>query len=517
MRESHRSRSAQDHTPPVTQRELAFAFERAEVGDHLEFKLFIPHAPLIGKYLSLSHHFQLGNTLDDGVTTVKVPVNFPVASEIEGFDKTVTTIADGQRIYKLTYQNTRATPLEPDAADVTSRSPRVMMSSLRDYAHLGTAIHKRFIDAMVVTPEIAKIAAAIVRPSDTPEQSARKLYRWIEENIRYTDQALVPDGISPHSANEILARRQGDCKDYTVLLGALLAARSIKSTPALLNTGNEFKPPKVPTAQTFNHVITFIPQLGLYVDPTGGMNPFGVLPANQQGKPVLHLDTGKIRKLDTASSSDSLVVNSKIQFTSAGDFQGISSISGSGSVASEIRRIEKAFAGDTSPAIRAALSKQGIAQPGGSIHFAAGPASNHHRSTLNFSGENLLNMQTANSLAFNPYLRSPSSLSSFALKHATGQRRHAFRCGGGHVEENFEILLPPNMEVAAMPNKVAFQTGPLRYLSTYDARQGRLVIKRRLSSDSKTSTCLPSEYESFHQASKVIMNDLNSRVSLKPI
>ncbi|UUZ51062.1 hypothetical protein LP420_16665 [Massilia sp. B-10] len=48
------------------------------------------------------------------------------------------------------------------------------------------------------------------------------------------------------------------------------ARAGIASTAVLLNNGNTYRLPEVPTMGIFNHVINFIPALDLYLDPTAG-------------------------------------------------------------------------------------------------------------------------------------------------------------------------------------------------------------------------------------------------------
>ena len=85
----------------------------------------------------------------------------------------------------------------------------------------------------------------------------------------------------------MLANRYGDCKDHAALLEALLAAAGIDSTGALINSDNAYRLPRVPTLGVFNHVITYVPSLDLYLDSTAESIAAGYLPSSDLGKPVL--------------------------------------------------------------------------------------------------------------------------------------------------------------------------------------------------------------------------------------
>ena len=72
------------------------------------------------------------------------------------------------------------------------------------------------------------------------------------------------------------------------MLQALLAAKGIASTPVLINAGAAYSLPPVASTDVFDHMINYIPALGLYVDSTSRYTPFGSLPFADSDKPVVH-------------------------------------------------------------------------------------------------------------------------------------------------------------------------------------------------------------------------------------
>jgi len=84
-------------------------------------------------------------------------------------------------------------------------------------------------------------------------------------------------GVVPHAADTVLDNFYGDCKDHVTLLEAMLTAVGIESSPALINSGNAYHLPTAPALGTINHVITYIPSLDLYLDPTAAQTEFGYL------------------------------------------------------------------------------------------------------------------------------------------------------------------------------------------------------------------------------------------------
>jgi hypothetical protein len=77
-------------------------------------------------------------------------------------------------------------------------------------------------------PKIKQTVDSIVSPEDRPYQKAKKLIRWINENIEQKPVLSIPDALST------LENRMGDCNEHAVLLAALARAVGI---PAKIEAG----------------------------------------------------------------------------------------------------------------------------------------------------------------------------------------------------------------------------------------------------------------------------------------
>ena len=114
----------------------------------------------------------------------------------------------------------------------------------------------------------------------------------MKKNIRYVLVFLGASGISPNPAPTVLRNKYGDCKDHVALMMALLRAKGIASEQVLISMGNMYRLPARPVL-LFNHVMLYLPEFGLYTDPTAPSSAFGVLPIGSYDKPVLHIsETG---------------------------------------------------------------------------------------------------------------------------------------------------------------------------------------------------------------------------------
>ncbi len=66
-----------------------------------------------------------------------------------------------------------------------------------------------------------------------------------------------------------------------------LKAKGIDAQSILINGDTSYTMTQVPTFVTLNHVITYLPEFQLYLDSSAAVAPFGVLPMQEYGKPMV--------------------------------------------------------------------------------------------------------------------------------------------------------------------------------------------------------------------------------------
>ena len=86
------------------------------------------------------------------------------------------------------------------------------------------------------TGELKAQADEITKDATTDVAKTQALYIWVTRNIRYVDLSFGVGRYQPHYAEEVLKNRYGDCKDKATLLDALLEAKGIHSSTALINS-----------------------------------------------------------------------------------------------------------------------------------------------------------------------------------------------------------------------------------------------------------------------------------------
>ena len=197
--------------------------------------------------------------------------------------------------YSFTFEQDTTYPTEDWRLDLVHFAPRFAASSFKTYAEVGRSYQERAYPKTQITPDIQALANQLTQYSKSDKDKVRKLYNWVAHNIRYVGIYLGAGGVVPHDAQSILTNRYGDCKDHVVLLEALLRAAGIESSPALINAQRTYILPKLATTGVFDHVITYVPSLDLFLDSTSRFAPMGTLPNSDMQKPVVITATGEVK------------------------------------------------------------------------------------------------------------------------------------------------------------------------------------------------------------------------------
>ncbi len=216
--------------------------------------------------------------------TLSAPVGYPVYVQTVDLDGGRLPDEGKRSRWRWTKSNAKAIELEPMMTDLVEISPRIMMTSFRDFDELGSAYWKAAAKKAEVTPDIKVRADEITRNISTPEAQAAAIYLWVNKNIRYLSLVLDRNGWVPHDASQILSNGYGDCKDYSTILKALLKAKGIESYPVIIRADMGTWFPNVAVPAFFNHAMLYIPSLDLFADATSPNTRLGLIPQQITGK-----------------------------------------------------------------------------------------------------------------------------------------------------------------------------------------------------------------------------------------
>jgi len=330
-------------------RTLTIVFPKLEIGDQAVLVTrFQQKIPLFaGQFATNLAHSRAIKADDTQVTITAPDSGFPLqidASGLGGGER--ETFAEKYR-WVWSFRNDTPVTFEPDAVTEIDHEPHLIVSSFPGYQAVAAAYAAHFEKKADVTDDLQSLADRLTQGVSDHREQARILYDWVSKNISYVNIVLGAGGFTPHSADQVLATRYGDCKDHVMLLQALLKAKNIETMPALISAGTAFTLSKVASPFYFDHLITYVPEFHLFIDSTARYAPFGVLPLSDADKPVVLVPTGEVSHTppitaDSATSNSTIV--SKV--ASDGTMEGNSQASVTGAFAVTARALMEAIPAD---------------------------------------------------------------------------------------------------------------------------------------------------------------------------
>ena len=122
-------------------------------------------------------------------------------------------------------------------------------------------------------------------------EKARRIYNFIQQNIRYSSVSFRQSAYLPQSATITLSTRLGDCKDLSNLFMTLCRMAKIESRMVLVDTRENGMRDMILPSLNFNHCITKASLDGkeYYVELTDNYLPFASLPNNLPNALILEI------------------------------------------------------------------------------------------------------------------------------------------------------------------------------------------------------------------------------------
>jgi len=490
-------------------------FPEVAVGDQLVVRYTIRRAtPLFpGHFEDLSSsQFYLNKHY---LLIYDMPDAMPLYADAVGFVPVPVSpseaVPSGHRRYQWRYVGGANQRMEADSVSYLDYGKRLAVSTFRDYADFARAFRGNAGTGTAPSPAIAALARQLTAGLPDARARALALSDWVRRNIRYVGVYIGPGGVVAHPAATVLDNRYGDCKDHAALLEAMLAAVGIASTGALVNSGNAYQLPETPTLGVFNHMITYVPALDLYLDPTAQAMTAGYLPAAILGKPALLLASGSFAMTPVLQPERS---RTRTWFDIGRDGRSRFKLSktASGASAEPWRKtVRDTRLADREQFVRRML--QGLGQKGQGVFDAGTVDGKGDEYSLSLSGnsDHFINLPGPSALATTYDFWGGLGEAVFMLVQEK-ERRQAFVCPAVDAEDETGFRLPKGLRVLALPKSTSLMDGGIYYRATYARQGGAIVVRRRLTFRHGRATCTPDEYRAMQPALERIMRDLASQV-----
>lgn len=258
------------------------------------------------------------------VINSQVSISFPKDMKIKyllrGYDTSVikinTETKRNEVIYTFSVKDLPAENRYPDAPDNAWYSPHVIfyienykdddgntvsyLANVNDLFELDKEYVKNINKE--VGPELQHVIDSLTKNTKTDEEKARRIYSWVQNNIKYVAFEAGMEGFVPRDANLICNRRFGDCKDMSSILTTMLNKAGVTAYYTWIGTRDiPYKYTEVPTTIVDNHMICTI-KLGdkyVFLDGTDPFCVFGLPPNAIQDKEALLMISDKEYKILT--------------------------------------------------------------------------------------------------------------------------------------------------------------------------------------------------------------------------
>ncbi|MFO7324247.1 MAG: DUF3857 domain-containing protein [Pseudomonadota bacterium] len=411
---------------------------------------------------------------------------------------------------------TAETP-EPGMVDAASISPGVMFSTLPDYPALMDAWMQNATPMMQVTPKVQALADEITRGITDRRGQAEALYRWVAGEIRYVAIALGNGGYVPHPADEVIEARYGDCKDKTVLLVALLAARGIRAVPVLIRTGDRYTWQEVPLLAAFNHAIAYLPEFDLYVDGTVPLAPFDSLPAPLRGRQVLVAGDAQmkssIRQIPPIDARrDREVTRTTAEVAADGTLSGTSRVHSHGAtdgpLRSSLSMLPEQMLGQVARQMLAASGQTGQAT------LTLGNLRDFGESNLlsvKFETPGVIHLPGPGAISGNIGIgTSPGK--AFATAMLQLERRFDFPCPAGGSTQVIELALAPGMKITTLPPAADVKSPYGHFTASYEVKDGRLLMAQTIELTPPATVCTAADHAELRKFATAIDRELRRQV-----
>jgi len=492
-------------------------FPNLEAGDSIVLRSrMVRKVAMLPGIFTFSEAFPGDVPFDDVRVSITAPESLGL--QVQSVDVPMQgPIKEGNRQHWIwTYSRTTIEPTESAALSALQTRPRILASSVRSYTELAKAAHAQFVSKSNVTKAVQALADQITAGAKTPREKALKIHEWVAHNIRYFAIFLNVGGYVPRNADAVISSGFGDCKEHAVLLQALLAAKGIDSSVALLNGEPLYELPPVPVLAAFDHAIIYVPSLNVWLESNTPSIAFGNLAWNEIDKPALLIDlpTPETRTPLEATAHNLLRLESKITVTADGNASGEDNLSASGGDALAYNEIADS------------LSTTDPVQWTASMLASTGFVGTGATTAVRGSNRGDFHLSVAYDLPGYAPMTDASSVKSAAPMETLGptmrqwlsrpkQSAYPYVCIPGEYIERLTIEFPPGT-VITLPKDTTVAVSHRHYESSYRLQGTNVTVERHYTFAPEKASCAPEERPLARSIEEAVLADLRKEIRYIP-
>lgn len=423
--------------------------------------------------------------------------------------------------YVWEMKNMAPIPPEPLSPSVMNLAPRIAVNyspenaaqsvnrSFADWSEVSKWASGLYDPQVVIDDSIAIKARELTANAKTEFEKIHAIGTFVQ-NLQYISIDIGVghgNGYKPRSSTLVLARGYGDCKDKANLMRALLKTLKIDSYPIAIYSGDPtFVRSEWASPRQFNHAIIAVKvsdetkgptvlehsKLGrlLIFDATDQFTPVGDLPDYLQGSNALIIagDNGGLSKMPVSPSDfDVLQRTIDVTLSDTGAIKGTIREKALGQTSSYFRREHRGMSpGDYRKALEGWLTRGATGAQ--LVNFSA--QDKHSTASFDldveFSAGRYGQLMQNRLLVFKPVIVGRRN----AVSLTEPKRKNPIEIDSNSMNETLVYTLPTGFAVDEVPEAVDLQTDFGRYSTTFEVKEGKLFVTRKLS---MTRTIIPAE------------------------
>lgn len=500
---------------------LTVVFPDLAVGDTvgLSYRLTDTEAMFPGHF-SAGQLFYRNTAYDDIRVRFDYPASMWVQHEGRGMTESLNTTQGERRVVEWTWANPKPVKLTRRDWSVFDPEKEVgyAFSTFRNHAEISAAYGARANPKAAVTERITKLAAEIVKGKAGKKEQVRALYEWVATNITYGGNCIGVGAVVPRDIDLVLDNKMGDCKDHATLLQALLTATGIRSTQALVNAGSTYRLQRIPMVFGVNHVITYLPDFDLFVDSTSESTPFGMLPFNDQDKPVLLVEGHRdgFRTPVPPASQSRQTVRSLMKVAADGSVSGSVEVIQAGRDAVAARAWARNMTREVEEdLVKNAFRRMGIIGSGKLEKDDPKALIDSYRYKASFKAEKFMKTPGAGAFYIFPPLGIAQPIIAAVKSVMEPETEADVACVGGTMTEEYVIELPKGVKVLSVPGDIKVGNELAAYQASYKLKGATLTVKRVLEDRTRGNVCAPAVLAKYRPVAEKTIDNLKEQVLYK--
>jgi transglutaminase-like putative cysteine protease len=171
---------------------------------------------------------------------------------------------------------------------MTELSPYLHVSTYRNWQDVGRWYWGLIQDQLYADQALKKTVSELVADKKNVKEKVVSIHDWVVNHTRYVGLEFGIHGFLPYRVPLIVQRGFGDCKDKASLMYTMLREAGIDARIVLLRTRRNGGIKTTPASlSVFDHAITYVPELDMYLDGTAEHSGTSELPSEDQGVNVL--------------------------------------------------------------------------------------------------------------------------------------------------------------------------------------------------------------------------------------